>query len=52
MRRLTVTALVVAAFAAAGCGAEETAREAVDPVAEAAARTAEAGGARFEGTIV
>jgi hypothetical protein len=52
MRRLTVTALVVAAIAAAGCGAEETAREAVDPVAEAAARTAEAGGARFEGTIV
>jgi hypothetical protein len=52
MRRLTVTAIVVAAFAAASCGAEDTARDAVDPVAEAAARTAAAGGARFEGTIV
>jgi hypothetical protein len=52
MRRLTVTTLVVAALAAAGCGAEDTARDAVDPVAEAAERTAATGGARFEGDIV
>jgi hypothetical protein len=51
MRLLSVTALVVCALAA-GCGADEREREAVDPVAEAAARTAAAGGARFDGQIV
>jgi hypothetical protein len=51
MRRLFVSALLVTAVAA-GCGAEDAARETVDPVAEAAARTAAAGGARFEGAIV
>jgi hypothetical protein len=46
------TALVVLALALAGCGADDAARdarEAVDPVAEAADRTAAAGGARIDG---
>jgi hypothetical protein len=50
MGRFAVFALVAAALAA-GCGAEDAAREAVDPVADAAARTAAAGGAQVDGVI-
>jgi hypothetical protein len=48
--RLPATALV--ALALAGCGAEENAREVVDPVAEAADRTVAAGGARIDGAAL
>jgi hypothetical protein len=51
---LRVAGAMVVCAGLAGCGAEEAGRkvqDAVDPVAEAAARTAESGGARIDGRM-
>ena len=53
MRALTLTVFLLTAALAAGCGAEDAAKDAaekLDPVAEAADKTLAAGGAKVTGT--